>query len=585
MRKLKISRLNAFLLALMTVSLAVCYFFLQNDYIFLVLNIIALQAIAVTGLNILIDATGQISIGHAAFYGIGAYTSALVTVHLGWPIWAGCLASLCLVFLMSIILAVPTLRLHGHYLVMATLGFNIIVSIVLNQWESLTGGPSGFPGIPQIASGDRNFFLISTSTLAIFVTMTLILMQSKTGKIFKAIRQNESAIAASGINVEMYKIFAFVLSSLYAGFAGFLYAHYMSFISPKTFNIFRSLQWVTMAVVGGMGHITGGLIGTAVLTALPEFLHKFDEWHVFFYGFLLIICLVFFPKGLAPTVSSVIKKWHCSKGVRPPTLKKVGGQENIGQITLLPGVVGHADKDDLPLRLERVSLNFGGLQILSCISLTFEPGTIYGLIGPNGAGKTSLFNIITGFVRPAEGKVLLGGHDITKLPPYKRARLGIARTFQTVQIFPELTVFEHLLIAAGEGNNSFQDMLLYFFELAHVRNTPAGEISFFERKLLEIARAVSGRPRYLLLDEPCAGLNEAEKNKIISCIRQLHRHGVTVVLVDHHMDVVMNVVDRTVVLHQGRILCEGSPHEVRNHPDVVKAYLGQETLRGKDLQC
>ena len=541
------------------------YFFASDDYIFVILNILALQGLAVIGLNLLIDATGQVSIGHAAFYGIGAYSTALITVNLGWPLWMSIMLSMVLVALVAFFIAIPTVRLHGHYLVMATLGFNIIVTIVLNQWESLTGGPSGFAGIPQITDSDRSFFLLSWSILIVATGLTLWFQQTITGKVLKALRQNEVAVSSCGINTGLCKVFAFTLSALYAGFAGYLYAHYTSFISPKTFNIFRSLQWVTMSVLGGMGNVIGGVAGTAVLTTLPEFLHSLDEWHVLFYGVILMVCLVFFPNGLVPFFQAVFRKKKFS------THSPVASSSSITILSML----SKPRKEDA-LSIKDVDVNFGGLQVLSGINILLEPHKIHGIIGPNGAGKTTLFNVICGFQRVDSGKVFLGEACITGLPPYKISRLGIGRTFQNMQIFPELTVMEHLLVAHRKDDNNFLMNVLYFFDLAHLANTRAEELTLFDLKKLELARAVATCPIYVLLDEPCAGLNPAEKEKIGEYINRLHKHGVTVVLIDHHMDFIMNVADNIIVLHQGHIIAEGSPQEVRKQPEVVKAYLGTE---------
>ncbi len=543
-----------------------CYVLIGNDYTFVVLNIIALQSIAVAGLNLLIDATGQVSIGHAAFYGIGAYTSAILTVNLGLPLWAGLIAAVLVVAIVSFVIAVPTVRLHGHYLVMATLGFNIIVSIVLNQWESLTGGPSGFAGIEPVVATDRGFFLLCWAVLVLVLWLTLGFQKTIKGKTFKAIRQNEIAVESCGINVNACKVSAFVLSALYAGISGYLYAHYTTFISPKTFNIFRSLQWVTMSVLGGMGNIVGGVIGTFILTALPELLHSLEEWHVFFYGLVLISCLVFFPQGLVPFIerSFAASRKNCRKStVSQPC-----------PITILKMVDEPAKKDSIIVR--DISVNFGGLQVLNGVNATFKPGKIHGIIGPNGAGKTTLFNVICGFIKIDSGSVFLGDKDITNLPPHVISRLGIGRTFQNSQIFPELTVFDHLLVAHKKGDSNFLMNILHFFGLSDLAFVKAEELSLFEIKRLEMARLLATSPSYIFLDEPCAGLNRDEKGRIAEYIGRLRKHGITVILIDHHMDFVMNVASHIVVLHQGFVIACGTPQEVRNHPDVIKAYLGSE---------
>lgn len=547
---------------------------IRNDYLFVIFNVAIFNGIAVTGLNLLYDATGQVSLGHAAFYGLGAYTSALLSVTLGYPLWIAWFCSILVVLVVSFLLAFPTLRLHGHYMVMATLGCNIILSVILNQWESVTGGPSGFPGIPRFSVGsltlatDRDFFLFAWPVLLAFTAATVTLQKSAKGKIFRALRQNEIATECCGINTVAYKVSAFVLSSLYAGIAGILYAHYMTFISPKTFGVFQSLEWVTMAVVGGMGNVAGGLIGALVLTFLPQLLHALEEWQVLFYGLILMTMLILCPQGLVPAVLTTL---FCRGN---PHLRSCNPRIEEKPLCLAPVLV--AGRKSGRLRLEGLSVSFGGIQALSSVSVAFDPGQIHAVIGPNGAGKTTLFNAICGIVRPDAGKIFLGDMDITGLRPYRIARCGIGRTFQVPQLYPEFSVRDHIGVGlfAGRLPREKIEEVMEFFDLTELSDVPIGRVSLFEKKRIELARAFAASPAYILVDEPGGGLNDEEKKAMGRYLSALQSYGVTPVVIDHHMDLVMKIAERVVVLHQGRVIAEGAPEEIVEDSFVAEAYLG-----------
>ena len=300
--------------------------FFRNDYFYFFFNILALNAIVVLGLNLLIGSTGQVSLGHAAFYGLGAYISAILSTTFHLPLSISLAIAILLVALTAFLLAIPTLRLEGHYLVMATLGFNIIVSIVLGQMEGVTGGPSGFAGIPKLRLGpwtlstDRDFYYFIWSSFLVLFALSLNLTQSRIGRALMAIHEKELTAQTLAIATYRYKVATFVLSAVYAGFAGFCYAHYVTFISPKTFDIFYSVQIVTMAVVGGIGSLWGGLAGTLLLSSLPELLHQLEDLQVLLYGLILVTVLVLCPRGLFPAVASGFSR----------AVRKMSGLPNLG---------------------------------------------------------------------------------------------------------------------------------------------------------------------------------------------------------------------------------------------------------------
>lgn len=295
---------SSFGLSILALMVLLFPWVISNPYYLNVVNIIGLNTLVVVGLNLLIGYAGQISLGHAAFYGLGAYLSGILTVSYGVSPWVAMLLALAVTGLLALIIGIPTLKLHGHYLVMATLGFNIIINIVIIQWDKVTGGPSGFPGIPNLKIGSlvfdsdwKMYYLIWFFTF-IGIVLALNLVHSRVGRGLRALHGSEVAACALGVKTEVYKVKVFVLSALYASLAGSLYAHYLTFISPKTFDIFFSVELVTMVIVGGMGSIWGTLFGTFFITPLPNILHFFDEYKDIFYGLILVLILIFLPEGV-----------------------------------------------------------------------------------------------------------------------------------------------------------------------------------------------------------------------------------------------------------------------------------------------
>jgi branched-chain amino acid transport system permease protein len=297
---------NKSYLGLLLLGLTILLFplVINNPYYLNVVNIIGLNTLIVVGLNLLIGYAGQISLGHAAFYGLGAYLSGILTVSYHFSPWTAMGLALMVTGLLALLIGIPTLKLHGHYLVMATLGFNIIVNIIMIQWDQVTGGPSGFPGIPNLKIGalvfdsDQKMYYLIWFFTFMGITLALNLVQSRVGRALRALHGSEVAAGSLGVRTEAYKVKVFVLSALYASLAGSLYAHYLTFISPKTFDIFFSVELVTMVIVGGMGSIWGTLFGTFFITPLPVMLHFFDEYKDIFYGFILVFILIFLPEGV-----------------------------------------------------------------------------------------------------------------------------------------------------------------------------------------------------------------------------------------------------------------------------------------------
>ncbi len=580
----------------------------RNDYLYLFFNILALNAIVVLGLNLLIGSTGQVSLGHAAFYGLGAYISAVCSTTYHLPLLLSLCIALALVALTSFLLALPTLRLEGHYLVMATLGFNIIVSIVLAQLDSVTGGPSGFPGIPKLRIGpwtiatDRQFYYFIWTAFLVLFALTLNLTGSRIGRALTAIHEKELTAQTLAIPTYAYKVATFVLSAVYAGFAGFCYAHYVTFISPKTFDIFYSVQIVTMVAVGGMGNLWGGLAGTALLSSLPELLHQLEDFQVLLYGLILMAVLAGFRNGLiaglagyaAPALDKI--RAHLGHEKPDPGLSTVRAERDVGVAPPPSPPRTHTVPSGKPLlRIEDLSLSFGGIQALCEVGLEVMPGEIAALIGPNGAGKTTVLNVISGLIKAKSREISLDGTDIAGLSPHRIAACGVGRTFQAVQVYHGLPVLDNLLLGYHKlGSSGFLAAslhtsserneeeclreqaleLLGSFGLRAMASLPVDRLSLLEQKVLEIARAIAPSPRVLLLDEPAGGLNPRETEFLMVHISALRSKGMGIILVEHDMNVVMRLADRIFVLQHGRLIASGPPAQIRKDPRVIAAYLG-----------
>ncbi len=582
--------------------------FVPNPYYLNVANIIGLNTMIVVGLNLLIGYAGQISLGHAAFYGLGAYFSGVLTVTYNLSPWLGMIIALVCTGVVAMLIGIPTLKLRGHYLVMATLGFNLIINIVLIQWDNVTGGPSGFPGIPYLALGpwvfdsDRKMYYLIWACAFAYIILALRLVDSRVGRALRALHGSELAAGSLGIRTESYKVKVFVLSALYASLAGSLYAHYLTFISPKTFDIFFSVELVTMVIVGGMGSIWGAVLGAVFLTPLPNVLHVFDEYKDIFYGLILCVILIFVPEGL---VVAARKGWMSLKmpAAEKAVLESVSGhgasvEPALEQVESRPSSqrpMPPSGMSDRLLSVEEIAISFGGIMALSRVSFDVAEGCITALIGPNGAGKTTMINIISGVYRQQKGKIFFEGRETGGLRPYHMASRGMTRTFQNIQIFENMTVLENVMVGLHTKTKSeflssmfhlpgfHQDEkqiearaweVLRFFNLESKGHWLASSLSYGDQKRIEMARAFAPGPRLMLLDEPVAGLNMTETLDVARLISEIRALGTSVLLVEHDMNLVMTISDKVVVLNYGRKIAEGRPEEVQRDEQVMAAYLG-----------
>ena len=588
-------RLHLAVLATLAMVMGLLPLVLSNPYYLNVLSIVGLNAIMVAGLTLFIGYAGQISLGHAAFYGMGAYISGVLSASYGLSPWATIPTALTITALVALLLGVPTLKLKGHYMVMATLGFNIIVSVVLVEWEGVTGGVSGFSGIPNLSlwglvlESDRAYYYLIWGTFFLVAAGLFSMILSRTGRALKAVKDGELAAGALGVNVAGNKLMVFVLSALLAALSGCLYAHYLTFISPKTFDIFFSIELVAMVIIGGMGSIWGSVAGAAFLTPLPQLLHVFDDYKDLIYGAIFMGMLVKAPQGLAGIIGDLLADRSRTPGV------EFSGQ-TPRESTWHPSAERENSKEEL-LRVNNLQKRFNGVRALQGISFTVNRGDILGMIGPNGAGKTTAVNVITGIEAPSGGKVFWKGKDITGISSHKVAREGIVRTFQHVQVFPTMSVLENILVGLhmrgscgpvagllGLPRVSAEEErlmhraweMLSLFGIEEKANLRAGGLPYGEQRRVVMARAVAADPELLFLDEPAAGLNTQETMEMMELIVHIHSMGKTVVLIDHDMDLVMGLSHQVVVLNKGEIIAQGQPEEVQGHRGVIEAYLGAD---------
>mgnify|MGYP005840984021 CR=1 FL=1 len=580
---------------------------------------IALHALIAIGLTVLAGQAGQVSLGQATFYGVGAYVSAILSLRLGVNPWLALAAAPVAAAALAYAVGLPVLQLRGHHLVLATLGLNIIFEVLFREL-SITGGANGLSGIPALQAfgarlqGDVTFYYLASVATALAAWLASNLVRSRVGRGLAAIRCSEVMAESLGIDPAAYKSQVFAFSAALAGLAGSLYAYYLRFVSPSAFTFGFSIELLVMAVVGGIGSVPGAVAGAAVLTVLREALRTVmprlmglasGEYETVFFGALLAAVVILFPEGLWPR----LLRLRGAKPVadQPPAPWVPAGGETPALVDGRPepafnGASREAaagPKGGPVLQVEGVSHHFGGLVALSDVGFEVRHGEIYAIIGPNGAGKTTLFNLISGLLRAAKGRIRYlqpsesdGGITLNGMRACAISRRGVGRTFQTPRLVLEATALEnvqmglHPLLRGGFlrcllGLNRKEEhwaeqealRLLRLVGVERWARTPVASLPFGVQRLVEMARALAGRPRILLVDEPASGLTASEREWLGKLLRSL---GIAVLLVEHDVRLVSSVADRVLVLHYGKVVAEGSPEEIRRNRAVQAAYLGDE---------
>ncbi len=566
---------------------------------------IIIYAMLVASLDLIVGYIGDVSIGHAGFFAIGAYTVGILTStqdlnsdsSMTWfphlPFFVALIIGVLLTALAGFILGFPALRLSGPYLAVVTIAYGLLIYTFINEQEYLTNGTKGISleslEVFDIKLSGSKYLYVVYPFLVIVMYVIRNLTKSYWGRAFEAIKYSEVAASSCGISKSYYKIWAFVISAGIAGLAGGFFSQLDAYVAPNTFSYNFSVEFLIALIVGGVQSILGNILGASVMVIFPDLFTKFNDYRLIIFGFSLLLVLFFMPKGLAGFVNLIKKRFAKKKDSHYIEVLT----ERASAIKLFDNI--KENNDQVAIQLKDLTMRFGGLVAVNELNMSIKRGTVHGLIGPNGSGKSTTVNLLTGIYPPAGGTVQLFGKSIIGESTYKRAKLGIARTFQNLQLFSDMTALQNVMV--GMHNSFTSNLVSICFNLPQAQKeekevetkafawlqfvgledgafTEAKNLSYGQARLLEIARALASNPSLLLLDEPAAGLTAGEIEKINVLIHKIKASGISVLLIEHHMDMVMAVSDEVTVLDFGKKIAEGTPNQIQNNPSVITAYLG-----------
>ena len=573
------------LIGLFVLALAVP--FVSNDYWVLIATRAAIYWLLVGALNLVVGFAGQLAIGYVALLTLGAYVTTVLTVGTVLPPVPP-LVALAIAggagALFGVIVGLPALRLRTFYFAITTFGFATIITQIALAWQSVTGGGIGLAGpeFPAPLNSKLGFYYFCLAFAAACTWMTFNVAHSRFGRALVAIRDAEVAAEAAGISKARLLITVFIFAGAAAAVAGGLFASLQTYITPDAFTFDLSILFFISILIGGRGSILGPMLGTIILTILPEIAAPLATWSTFLYACLLLAAVLAAPGGIAALLDFKSRKPLPSDRAIIPRGSEIAK-------------VLRSERAEAPLALRGVVLSFGGVRAVDGVDLDLRPGEIHGLIGPNGSGKTTILNIISGYYRPEMGTVRFGENALEHLSTVSRASNAIARTFQTPQIIGEATVLQNVLIGATiRGQASFFETVLslnrhwhdehaFHFDglmalravgLEDLADVRADRLQHSELRFMEIARALMVRPSILLLDEPAAGLSADEIKRLGHLMKEVSQCGIAILVVEHHADLIFDICNHVTVLNLGQVLAKGTPAEIRVHEEVVSAYLG-----------